>query len=80
MRSIEVRVVNSDGRPAQGEKVSVWVYQFAASGAVEPKYTNSDGVAEFDLDIDDSAEISISVDGYEKIGRGSVRGSYRVQL
>ena len=79
MRNVLVRVFKSDGRPAERERVSVWVYQFAAGG-VKEQQTNSNGEAEFNLDIDDGAEISVSVNSQEYFSRGSVKGSYRVQL
>lgn len=79
MRNILVRVFKSDGRPAERERVSVWVYQFAAGG-VKEQQTNSNGEAEFNLDIDDGAEISVNVNSQEYVKRGSIKGSYRVQL
>ena len=79
MRNVLVRVFKSDGRPAERERVSIWVYQFAASGGKE-QYTNSNGEAEFNLDMDSGAEISVSVNSKEYFSRGSVKGSYRVQL
>ena len=79
MANVLVRVYNSSGSPAQGIKVDLWIYQFLASGGKEG-YTDSDGEVEFDLDIDSGAEISISVDGSERVSRGAVRGSYRIQL
>ena len=79
MRNVLVRVVKSDGRPAERERVSIWVYQFAAGG-VKEQQTNSNGEAEFNLDIDEGAEISVSVNSKEYVSRGSVKGSYRVQL
>lgn len=79
MRNVLVRVFKSDGRPAERERVSIWVYQFA-SGGVKEQQTNSNGEAEFNLDIDEGAEISVSVNSQEYFSRGSVKGSYRVQL
>ena len=79
MRNVLVRVFDSSGRPARGERVSIWVYQFLAGGVKEMQ-TNSDGEAEFNLDIDEGAEISVSVNSVERVKRGSVKGSYRVQL
>ena len=79
MRNVLVRVFKSDGRPAERERVSIWVYQFAASGGKE-QYTDSNGEAEFNLDIDSGAEISVSVNSKEYFSRGSVKGSYRIQL
>ncbi len=57
--------------------MSVWVYQFLASGSVGEKYTDSNGEVEFDLDLDSGAEISISVNGTERSPRAAPRGEYR---
>jgi len=78
-RYITVRVVNSSGKAADYARVNLYVYQFAASGSFE-KHTNSDGVAEFDVDIDDGAEISVSVNGDEKVRRGSIKTPYTVSI
>jgi hypothetical protein len=79
-RSVLVRVFESDGRPARDARVNIWVYQFAAGGFAGEQYTNSSGEAEFDLDIDDGAEIEVYVNGESKTHRMSVQGSVRVQL
>ena len=79
MRNVLVRVYDSSGRPAQNARVNVHVYQFLASGQKE-KYADNNGEAEFNLDIDDGAEISIGVNTVERVSRGSVKGSYRIQL
>jgi len=78
-RYITVRVVNSSGKPEYYARVTLWVYQFAAGGSYE-KHTNSDGVVEFDVDIDEGAEVSISVNGSEKVRRGSIRTPYTVTI
>ena len=78
MKYASVRVVDSGGRPRSGEKVSVYVYQFAAGGMIGPEYTNSDGLADFTLDIDEYAEIAIYVAGSERVRRDRVRASYTV--
>jgi hypothetical protein len=80
MRNVQVRVYNSEGRPQSQIKVVCFIYQFMASGQKEA-WTNSDGVAEFNLDVDSGAEISLSVDnGRVQVPRGSIRGDYRVQI
>lgn len=79
MRNVLVRVFKGDGTPAERERVSIWVYQFAAGG-VKEQQTNSSGEAEFNLDIDEGAEISVNVNSKEYFSRSSVKGSYRVQL
>lgn len=78
-RYITIRVVNSSGKPEYYARVNLYIYQFAASGSHE-KYTNHDGVAEFDLDIDEGAEVSVSVNGNEKVRRGSIRTPYTVTI
>lgn len=45
-----------------------------------PEYTNSDGEANFSLDIDDGAEITVYVNGNAKVGRGSVRSEYKITV
>lgn len=79
-RNVLVRVYDSGGHPVRGTTVRIWVYQFAASGFKPEKYTDASGEVEFDLDIDAGADISISVDGSERVSRGSVRGSYRIEV
>lgn len=80
MKYATVRVVDSGGRPQSNAKVSVYVHQFAAEGMKDAQYTNSDGETDFKLDIDDGAQISIYVNGSEKVGRGSVRSEYKVTI
>jgi len=78
MRYVTVRVVDSGGRPRSGVRVALYVYQFAASGMKDPQWTDSNGEADFTLDIDEGAEISVYVDGQERVGRGRVRAEYKV--
>lgn len=73
-----VRIVDSGGRPQSGIKVSIFVSQFLASGFRPEQYTNTDGEAEFSLDIDNGAELTIYANGQEKISKGPVRADYRV--
>ena len=80
MKYATVRVVDSSGRPQANIKVSVCVHQFTAQGMKDAQFTTSDGETDFQLDIDDYAEISIYVNGSEKIGRGSVRSDYTVTV
>lgn len=79
MRNVVVQVFDGSGRPAQNERVSIWVYQFLAGG-VKEQQTDSNGEAEFNLDIDSGAEISVNVNSKEYVKRGSVKDGYRVQL
>ena len=78
MKYVTVRVIDSSGRPQSDVRVSLFVYQTLASGMKTPQYTNSKGEANFDLDIDQFAEISVYVKGEERIPRGSVEAEYRI--
>lgn len=78
MRYITVRVVESSGRPRSNARIGVWIYQTLANGMKEYVYTNSEGEAHISLDIDEYAEISISVDGDEKVRRGKVKAEYHI--
>ena len=80
MRYVTVRVVDSGGRPQSNIRVAIYVNQFAASGMKDPQYTNSDGETEFALDIDTFAEISVYVDGQERVKRGSVQAMCKIIL
>lgn len=77
MRYVSVRVVDAGGRPARDARVSMDIHQFAAGG-VKTEYTNSEGIAQFQLDVDEFAEITIYVNGNEKVRRGGIRGDYTV--
>ncbi len=79
MRNVLVRVYDSSGKPAYYARVTVNVYQFMAGGQKEA-FTDSDGRAELDLDVDEGAEISIGVNGSEKVSRGKIRGEYRISI
>jgi len=81
-RYVTVRVVDSGGRPVQHAKVVLWASgQFlVAPGPLPEKYTDSSGIAELAVELDDSAKISVSVNGSEKIGAGSIRSEYKVTI
>ncbi len=77
MRYVSVRVVGSDGRPVRDARVGIEVHQFLAGG-VKTEYTDSEGLAEFQLDVDEGAEITIYVNGNQKMQRGSIRSEYKI--
>ena len=79
MRYGRVRVVNSSGSPQSNVRVAIEVHQFAAGG-VKTEYTDSNGEAKFELDIDQFAEITVYAGGNEKVRRGSVRAEYTVAV
>ena len=79
-RYISVRVVDAGGKPVSQARVTLYVSQTLASGTLPEKYTGSDGLAEFAPDLDESARISISVNGQEKVKSGPIRGEYKITL
>lgn len=79
MRYVAVRVVNSSGSPVADARVGLEVHQFLAGG-VKTEYTNRDGLAEFELDVDTFAEITVYVNGDEKVRRGSIQAKYTVAI
>ena len=78
MKYVTVRVVGSGGNPQSNAKVSLYISQTFASGMKGPEYTNSDGEVDFDLDIDEGAQVSVYVNGQERVSLGSVKAEYRV--
>ncbi len=80
MQYMTVRVVDGSGRPQHNAKVSVYISQTLASGMKDPEYTNSDGEAEFRLDVDTGAQITIYVNGNEKISNTSVKSEFKVTI
>lgn len=79
-RYVTVRVVDSGGKPVYNAKVSLEVSgQMAmAAGFLPSKQSNREGIAEFEVDIDQSAKVAVYVNGSEKVSRGPVRGEYKV--
>lgn len=77
MKYVSVRVVDSGGRPLRDSRVGIEVHQFLAGG-MKSEHTNSDGLCEFQLDVDKGAEITIYVDGNLKVSRGSIKSDYKV--
>lgn len=80
-RYITVRVVDSGGKPAYYAKVSLSVsgqMGVAPGSSLPSKQTDREGIAEFEVDLDQSAKIAIYVNGSEKVRSGPIRGEYKV--
>lgn len=77
MRNVLVRVFDSGGRPVSNARIGIGTFGID-SGVLPNKYTNSNGEAEFDLD--EWGDINIYVNGDEKVSRGPIQGSYRIQI
>ena len=77
MRNVSVRAADSAGRPQSNIRVSIEVHQ-AFGGGVKTAYTNSDGLAEFQLDVDQFAEITVYANDSKKVERGSIKAEYKV--
>ena len=80
MRYVSVRAVNSGGHPVRDVRISLYVYQFLASGFTGAQNTNSEGLTQFQLDADQGAEIAVYVNGHEKVKRGSIKAEYTVVI
>lgn len=79
METIVVRVIASNGNAVQNERVWVHIYDLRASGSKD-QCVDSDGKAEFTLDIESGAEISLSVRGTQFVSRAPARARYQIQL
>ena len=60
-----------------GARVALDIHQFLAGG-MKTEYASSDGCARFDLDTDAGAEITVYVNGNEKVQRGPIKSHYEV--
>lgn len=63
--NLSVQVLDSDGDPAEGKRVSIDVHGVVSGGFLEEAYTDDDGQAEFTTydDYDSTRKITIYVDG-----------------
>jgi hypothetical protein len=75
-----VKVVNSNGNPQHYARVAISVSQCGGSGNAPERYTDSIGAARFSLDIDDSAQITVYVNGNKKVLQSPVRSEYFVTI
>lgn len=80
MQYVTVRVVDSSGSPRRDVRVALHVSQFAASGMEPESYTNSAGEAEFKLNVDSGATVTIYADGQEKVSNSSIRSEFRITI
>lgn len=80
MQYISIRVLDTSGRPKHNARVAIGVNQFLASGVLQPKFTNTDGLVRFELNIDNFAEIEIYIDGKEMVSRGKVKSEYFITM
>lgn len=78
-RYVTVRVVDSGGKPKHYAKVVLSVSgQFLAFGNIPMKETNREGIAEFEIDLDQNAKIAVVVNGSQKVSSGPIRSEYKV--
>ena len=79
MRYVSVRVVDGGGRPKRDARVALEIHQFLAGG-VKSENTDSDGLAQFSLDVDDGAETTVMVNGVVKLQRGPIKAQYLITV
>ena len=77
MRNVLVRVFDSGGRPVSGARVAFGTFGIN-SGVLPAKCTDSTGQAEFD--VGEYGDVNVYVNGQEKLGRGPIRGQYRIEM
>ena len=75
MRYVSIRVVDSGGRTKRDVRVALEIHQFLASG-IKAENTDSNGLAQFSLDVDDGAEVTVMVNGSVKLQRGPIKSEY----
>ncbi len=79
MRYVSIRVVDSGGRPKRDVRVALEIHQFLAGG-VKAQNTDSNGLANFSLDVDDGAEVTVMVNGEVRLQRGAIKAEYLIVL
>ncbi|HET6382530.1 MAG TPA: hypothetical protein VFJ58_03990 [Armatimonadota bacterium] len=79
LRCISVRAVDSAGRPVRDTPITLEIHQFAAGG-MKAEFTDSEGLAQFELDLDRFAEITIYANGNPKVRRGKIKTEYTVTV
>ena len=79
MRYVSIRVVDSGGRPKRDIRVALEIHQFLAGG-VKGENTDSNGLAQFSLDVDDGAEVTVMVNGGVKFPRAPIKAQYLITI
>lgn len=72
--------MESGGRPVRNARVVIHASQFLASGSLPEKHTSDDGLAEFETDFDASAQVSVYVNGQERVRTGPIQAQYKVVI
>lgn len=75
-----IRVVDRSGQPLRNERVSIFATHIAATGGIPDQHTDARGVAVFDLEVDDKAEVIVYVRGRECCARGPLQLRYEISV
>jgi hypothetical protein len=75
---VEVQVLDRYGRAVNNERVSIFPTQIAAGGGVPDQWTDTTGLARFDLEVEENAEVILYVRGREQVSRSPLRSRYRI--
>ncbi|WP_144241051.1 hypothetical protein [Fimbriimonas ginsengisoli] len=75
---IEVQVLDRHGQPVNNERVSIFATHIAATGGIPDQWTDTAGVARFDLEIEATEEVILYVKGRERVPRAPLKPQYRV--
>lgn len=82
MSRITVRILDSDGDPVRGTRVTLWWKGFMLPESSSNEYTDSDGEAVFRYSTDNwpGDQVSVYVDGTEFEGYHSPRDEYQYTI
>jgi|GEM_PF-2466125 hypothetical protein len=69
MRYINVRVLDRSGKPVSQARISIGKFGIDQGVFGDQKYTDSDGLAQFALDLGDYDDICVYVNGEDRTGR-----------
>lgn len=61
-----------------GTKVSLFIYQFMASGMTNAEYTNGEGDAYIEVDTDQGADAEVYVAGQLRVKRSPIQNLYYI--
>ncbi|MEA2553286.1 MAG: hypothetical protein QOJ65_1462 [Fimbriimonadaceae bacterium] len=79
-RTVVVHILETDGSPKPAADVSLQLHAVVEGVALEPKTTDKDGVAQFSLDMEKYAELTIYVAGHERVSRGPIQDEYYITV
>ncbi len=77
---IQIRVVNRLGAPLTNERVSLFASPLTSTSAIPDQTTDAQGLANFDIDVQDQAELAVYVRGRERCRMAPLRDRYDIAI